>query len=262
MTCLAGVMPSSRVSNCDTTLRSSSPCVLSRFGAIASISSMKRIDGALRSASSNACRNPSSESPGLFAMTSGPFKDLKNTPVSVFTASATIVLPEPAGPCINTPRGGRTPMTLKTSGCFSGRSMSSLSIASCLSSPPTSSYPTVSSSSACSSVRGSPSGKISVALPAMPELSGSISITFHRTTCSLSPTVHGVSTMSPTESGRIASLRNGLSPRSNGSPSNPSRLAASGWSIIRSLSLMSRRVDTITEWPLCTLRFARAVLDI
>ena len=44
--------PSIIVSNCETTLLSTSPCESSRFGAIASISSMKIIDGAFFSASS------------------------------------------------------------------------------------------------------------------------------------------------------------------------------------------------------------------
>jgi hypothetical protein len=49
-----GLMPSMRVSSCDTILRSTSPPALSLLGAIESISSMNIIEGAFFSASSNA----------------------------------------------------------------------------------------------------------------------------------------------------------------------------------------------------------------
>jgi hypothetical protein len=55
MMCARDLRPSMSVSSCETMRRSTSPCVLSRFGAIESISSMKMIDGAFFSASSNAC---------------------------------------------------------------------------------------------------------------------------------------------------------------------------------------------------------------
>ena len=51
-----GLIPSIRVSSWETILRSTSPPALSLLGAIESISSMKIIEGAFFSASSNACK--------------------------------------------------------------------------------------------------------------------------------------------------------------------------------------------------------------
>ena len=78
-------MPSMRVSSCETTRRSTSPLVLSRFGAIESISSMKMMAGELCwrqrasepvrvrhthffSASSKALRRLDSDSPAILLM--------------------------------------------------------------------------------------------------------------------------------------------------------------------------------------------------
>ncbi len=55
--------PSIIVSNCATTLRSTSPLLSSRFGAIASISSIKIMEGAFFSASSKILRKFSSDCP-------------------------------------------------------------------------------------------------------------------------------------------------------------------------------------------------------
>mmetsp|Transcript_37086 Transcript_37086/g.81491 ORF Transcript_37086/g.81491 Transcript_37086/m.81491 type:complete len:276 (+) Transcript_37086:2137-2964(+) len=169
-----------------------------------------------------------------------------------------MVLPEPGGPCSSTPRGGRTPSVLKTSGCLSGKSTSSFRMASCLSSPPMSSYPTASSSSnASSSEMGSPSGKICASAPAKQCISGSISTTFHL--MSLSPSPTGVSITSPTVSGRIASFRNGASESSNASPSKPSKLDAIAVSMIIEASGTSRRGDIRKVSPEAKRRFAFAV---
>mmetsp|Transcript_32540 Transcript_32540/g.85518 ORF Transcript_32540/g.85518 Transcript_32540/m.85518 type:complete len:242 (+) Transcript_32540:1324-2049(+) len=110
-----------------------------RCDPMASISSMKMIAGELASASSKTFRRPASDSPERLDMTSGPLIVWKCTPVSDLTACAIIVLPEPGGPTSSTPRGGRTPISSKTTGCISGRSTSSRSVDICLSRPPMSS---------------------------------------------------------------------------------------------------------------------------
>mmetsp|Transcript_106882 Transcript_106882/g.281889 ORF Transcript_106882/g.281889 Transcript_106882/m.281889 type:complete len:306 (+) Transcript_106882:952-1869(+) len=116
-------MPSMSVSICETTLFSTSPLVLSRFGAIESISSMKMIDGAFFSASSNALRRLPSASPAIFDMISGPLIRKKKAPVSLATARAISVFPLPGGPYSSTPRGGFTPSVLKSVGCRRGSSI-------------------------------------------------------------------------------------------------------------------------------------------
>ena len=75
--------------------RSTSPWVLSRLGAIESISSMKMIDGAFFSASSKALRRLDSDSAASFEMISGPLMRKKKAPVSLATARAIRVFPEP-----------------------------------------------------------------------------------------------------------------------------------------------------------------------
>mmetsp|Transcript_18659 Transcript_18659/g.53795 ORF Transcript_18659/g.53795 Transcript_18659/m.53795 type:complete len:207 (-) Transcript_18659:389-1009(-) len=101
--------PSMRVRSCDTILRSTSPLVLSRLGAMESISSIKMMAGAFFSASSNALRRFDSDSPAILDMISGPLIKKKNAPVSLATARAMRVFPEPGGPYRSTPRGGLTP---------------------------------------------------------------------------------------------------------------------------------------------------------
>eukprot|EP00001_Collodictyon_triciliatum_P053014 09460_2 len=64
--------PSMRVRSCDTIRRSTSPPVLSLFGAMESTSSIKMIDGAFFSASSKALRRLLSDSPAILDMISGP----------------------------------------------------------------------------------------------------------------------------------------------------------------------------------------------
>ena len=96
--------------------RSTSPLVFSRFGAIESTSSMKMIDGAFFSASSKALRRLDSDSPASFDMISGPLIRKKKAPVSLATARAMSVLPEPGGPKSRMPRGGLTPIDLNSCG--------------------------------------------------------------------------------------------------------------------------------------------------
>mmetsp|Transcript_85012 Transcript_85012/g.182211 ORF Transcript_85012/g.182211 Transcript_85012/m.182211 type:complete len:202 (-) Transcript_85012:798-1403(-) len=91
-------MPSMRVSICDTTRFSTSPLVLSRFGAMESISSIKIMAGAFFSASSKALRKFDSASPAIFDITSGPLMRKKKAPVSLATARAISVFPLPGGP--------------------------------------------------------------------------------------------------------------------------------------------------------------------
>mmetsp|Transcript_2382 Transcript_2382/g.7980 ORF Transcript_2382/g.7980 Transcript_2382/m.7980 type:complete len:213 (-) Transcript_2382:1071-1709(-) len=67
-----GLRLSIRVMSCETSRFSASPCVLSLRGAMASSSSMKIIDGAFFSASSNASRRFCSDSPLFLDMTCGP----------------------------------------------------------------------------------------------------------------------------------------------------------------------------------------------
>lgn len=143
--------PSMRVRSCETTLRSTSPLVLSLFGAIESISSMKMMAGAFFSASSKAFLRLDSDSwefegeigrgsvgndgqferawetatyaektplltPAILLMISGPLIKKKKAPVSLATALAISVLPVPGGPNMRTPRGGLIPMDLKSWG--------------------------------------------------------------------------------------------------------------------------------------------------
>ena len=100
---------------------------------------MKMIAGEFFSASSNALRRFDSDSPAILLMISGPLIRKKNAPVSLATARAISVLPVPGGPNIRIPRGGLTPIDLKSCGCLSGSSTISLMIASCFRAPPMSS---------------------------------------------------------------------------------------------------------------------------
>ena len=109
-------MPSIRVSNWETTRRSTSPFVFSRLGAIESISSMKMIAGEFFSASSKAFLRFDSDSPAILDMISGPLMRKKKAPVSFATARAIRVFPVPGGPNISIPLGGLIPIDLKSWG--------------------------------------------------------------------------------------------------------------------------------------------------
>ncbi len=90
--------PSISVSSCDTMRLSTSPCVFSLFGAMASSSSMKMIAGEFFSASSKAFRRLLSDSPASLLIISGPLIRKKKAPVSLATALAISVFPVPGGP--------------------------------------------------------------------------------------------------------------------------------------------------------------------
>lgn len=98
MICDLCFKPSIKVKSCDTILLSTSPCVFSLLGAIASTSSMKMIAGEFFSASSNAFLRLLSDSPANLLIISGPLIKKKKAPVSLATALAIKVLPVPGGP--------------------------------------------------------------------------------------------------------------------------------------------------------------------
>mmetsp|Transcript_8630 Transcript_8630/g.23424 ORF Transcript_8630/g.23424 Transcript_8630/m.23424 type:complete len:212 (-) Transcript_8630:770-1405(-) len=108
--------PSISVKSWETIRRSTSPLVFSLFGAMESISSMKIIAGEFFSASSNAFLRLDSDSPASLLMISGPLIRKKKAPVSLATARAISVFPDPGGPYSRMPLGGLTPMVLKSCG--------------------------------------------------------------------------------------------------------------------------------------------------
>mmetsp|Transcript_22248 Transcript_22248/g.71608 ORF Transcript_22248/g.71608 Transcript_22248/m.71608 type:complete len:371 (-) Transcript_22248:425-1537(-) len=194
--------PSMRVSSWDTVRRSASPLPRpSRLGAIESISSMKMMAGAFFSASSNTLRRLLSLSPVILDMISGPFTTKKKAPVSLATARAISVLPDPGGPCSSTPRGGFTPSFLNSCGWRSGSSIISRIWPSSLRRPPMSSYPTSSIRSSSSRFTGSPSQWITVSGATMQYGRGSVSTTLN-STAAMPPRTMNVS---PTVTGRYAS---------------------------------------------------------
>jgi hypothetical protein len=99
MTCARPLSPSMSVSSWETMRLSTSPWVLSLFGR----DGVDLVDeddgrGAFFSASSNAFLRLLSLSPASLGMISGPFMQKKKAPVSLATARAIKVLPEPGGP--------------------------------------------------------------------------------------------------------------------------------------------------------------------
>ena len=81
---------------------------------------MKIIAGAFFSASSKAFLRFPSASPAILDIISGPLIKKKNAPVSLATARAINVFPDPGGPYNNTPLGGFTPNVLNNCGCLNG----------------------------------------------------------------------------------------------------------------------------------------------
>ncbi len=73
-----------------------------------------------------------SDSPTYLFRSSGPFTEMKLTPLSLATAFAKSVLPVPGFPFNNTPLVGLTPIRLNALGCFIGHS--TVSMSSCLTS--------------------------------------------------------------------------------------------------------------------------------
>ena len=75
---------------------------------------MKMMAGLFFSASSKAFLKLPSASPAILDIISGPLIKKKNAPVSLATARAISVLPDPGGPYKSTPLGGFTPKVLKS----------------------------------------------------------------------------------------------------------------------------------------------------
>ncbi|OMH82898.1 hypothetical protein AX774_g3613 [Zancudomyces culisetae] len=252
-------IPSINVNNCDTTRRSTSPFVLSLFGAIESISSIKIIAGLFFSASENAFRKFDSDSPAIFDMISGPLIKKKNAPVSFATARAINVFPVPGGPNIKIPLGGLIPIDLNSCGCLNGSSTNSLIFAICLRHPPILSYPT--SDNACSSSSrdtGSPSVWISVSGATITYSSGSVSTTLNSTAL-IPPRTKNVS---PLRTGLYASKKYGFKYTSNKSPVIPSTVSSIGNTKIRLPYFTSDIAWIDTKSPNLTRRFFLTTLLI
>mmetsp|Transcript_39864 Transcript_39864/g.95356 ORF Transcript_39864/g.95356 Transcript_39864/m.95356 type:complete len:250 (+) Transcript_39864:1192-1941(+) len=103
--CPRPFMPSIRVSIWETTRRSTSPLVLSRFGAIESISSMKMMQGADFLASAKRSRTRAAPMPAKTSTNSEAETLKKGTPASPATAFASRVFPVPGGPTSRAPFG-------------------------------------------------------------------------------------------------------------------------------------------------------------
>mmetsp|Transcript_74076 Transcript_74076/g.130738 ORF Transcript_74076/g.130738 Transcript_74076/m.130738 type:complete len:276 (+) Transcript_74076:1768-2595(+) len=235
MTWARDFKPSINVSSWETIRFSTSPCAFSRFGAMESISSMKMIEGAFFSASSKALRRFPSDSPAILDMISGPLIKKKNAPVSLATARAISVFPDPGGPYIKIPRGGLIPKFLNNWGCRKGSSTISLICAICLRHPPTSSYPTSFIFSSSSRLIGSPSQKMTVSGATMQYSSGSTSTTLNST----ARIAARARKRSPFRIGRYASLKYGFRNVSNRSPVTPSTVSSIGRRCTRVPYLMS-----------------------
>mmetsp|Transcript_2596 Transcript_2596/g.7813 ORF Transcript_2596/g.7813 Transcript_2596/m.7813 type:complete len:376 (+) Transcript_2596:1351-2478(+) len=242
--------PSIRVRSCDTIRLSTSPCVFSRFGAMESTSSMKMMAGAFFSASSKALRRLPSASPAIFDMISGPLIRKKNAPVSFATARAMSVFPLPGGPYRRIPRGGFTPTLLNSCGWRRGSSMSSRICASCLRTPPMSSYPISSSFSSSSRLIASPSQWMTVSGATMQYSSGSVSTTLNSTVRMAPRTVK----VSPLRTGLYASRKYGRRYTSKRLPVSPSMVSSNGRMCTLLPYLTSGHGWTDTMSPSRTLR--------
>ena len=85
---------------------------------MASISSMKMIDGARFRASANRSRTRDAPTPTNISTKLEPLRAKNGTPASPATALASRVLPVPGGPTISTPFGPTAPARAYRSGCF------------------------------------------------------------------------------------------------------------------------------------------------
>jgi len=94
--------------------------------AIASISSMKTIEGAFSLANWNTSFTSFAPSPMNFCTSSDPTTSMKVLLVLAATAFASSVFPVPGGPCSSIPFGGTIPIFWKSFGFFNGSSMTSL----------------------------------------------------------------------------------------------------------------------------------------
>ena len=99
-----------------------------RFLPSESISSMNRMQGALRRASLNSRATRVFDTPTKAAENSLPATAMKVTPASPASARASSVLPVPGGPTISTPCGGRAPTLAKPAGFFRKLTISASSL--------------------------------------------------------------------------------------------------------------------------------------
>ena len=83
---------------------------------MASISSMKMIDGARLRASANRSRTRAAPTPTNSSTNPDPDTEKNGTSASPATARASSVLPVPGGPTISTPRGTTAPARANRSG--------------------------------------------------------------------------------------------------------------------------------------------------
>mmetsp|Transcript_12428 Transcript_12428/g.38671 ORF Transcript_12428/g.38671 Transcript_12428/m.38671 type:complete len:378 (+) Transcript_12428:32-1165(+) len=105
-----------------------------------SISSMKMMDGACSRAITKSSRTRRAPSPMYFCTSSVPDTRMKVQSVWCATARASSVLPVPGGPYSSTPLGWAIPSASKSSGWFTGSSITSLISLTCFDRPPISSY--------------------------------------------------------------------------------------------------------------------------
>ena len=115
-----------------------SPKPIPLLGTTESSSSKKTMEGAAVRPFLKTSRIAFSDSPTHLLKSSGPLIEMKFASLSVATAFASMVFPQPGGPKSRIPFGGLIPTLLKTSGFLIGHSTASWS--SCLTSvsPPTS----------------------------------------------------------------------------------------------------------------------------
>mmetsp|Transcript_9934 Transcript_9934/g.25746 ORF Transcript_9934/g.25746 Transcript_9934/m.25746 type:complete len:273 (+) Transcript_9934:197-1015(+) len=131
---------SSRRMRC--TSRSAPVWASKRLVAMASISSMKMMEGAFSLAILNTSRTILGPSPRYFCTNSDPTTRMKDALVCDATARAIIVLPVPGGPKSSTPLGGSIPICLYNSKCVRGSSTASRISCFWISLPPMSAYDT------------------------------------------------------------------------------------------------------------------------
>mmetsp|Transcript_39317 Transcript_39317/g.98426 ORF Transcript_39317/g.98426 Transcript_39317/m.98426 type:complete len:264 (-) Transcript_39317:317-1108(-) len=113
-----------------------------RLVAMASISSMKMMDGEFSRAIRNTSRTILGPSPRYFCTNSDPTTRMKDAFVCDATARAIIVLPVPGGPKSSTPLGGSMPICRYSSKCVRGSSTASRISCFWMSLPPMSAYDT------------------------------------------------------------------------------------------------------------------------
>jgi hypothetical protein len=114
-----------------------------RFVPMASISSMKTMEGECSAATWNSCRTSRGPSPRYFWINSLPTIRKKVALVWLATAFASSVFPVPGAPYRMTPFGGLMPISSYNSGWSRGSSTASRTSWICCSRPPISAYDSV-----------------------------------------------------------------------------------------------------------------------